>query len=46
MRDPTLTLTTVSGMCGFSNMRTFRRAFLQETGTLPSDAAKEGRSPS
>ena len=44
MRDPTLTLTTVSGMCGFSNMRTFRRAFLQETGTLPSDAAKEGQS--
>ena len=46
MRDPNMTLTTVSGMCGFNNMRTFRRAFWQETGTLPSSAAKEEALPS
>ena len=35
MRDPCLTLTQVSDQCGFENMRTFRRAFVKETGSLP-----------
>ena len=37
MRDPNLTLTWISDACGFANMRTFRRAFLKETGRLPSE---------
>ena len=37
MRDPNLTLTEICGACGYNNMRTFRRAFLQEIGCLPSD---------
>ena len=37
MRNPALTLTMISGACGYANMRTFRRAFLQETGMLPSE---------
>ena len=37
MRDPTLTLTGICGACGFTNMRTFRRAFQQEMECLPSD---------
>ena len=37
MRDPNLTLTVICGACGFNNMRTFRRAFLQEIGCLPSE---------
>ncbi len=37
MRDPNLTLTEICGACGYTNMRTFRRAFQLETGRLPSD---------
>jgi len=37
MRDPNLTLTEISDACGYSNMRTFRRAFLKEVGCLPSE---------
>lgn len=37
MRDPNMTLTEVSDACGYSNMRTFRRAFLKEAGCLPSE---------
>ena len=37
MRDPNLTLTEISDACGYTNMRTFRRAFQQEIGCLPSD---------
>ncbi len=37
MRDPNLTLTEICDACGYTNMRTFRRAFHQEIGCLPSD---------
>ena len=37
MRDPSCTLTMISDACGYSNMRTFRRAFRQEMGCLPSE---------
>ncbi len=37
MRDPNLTLTEICDACGYTNMRTFRRAFMQELGCLPSD---------
>lgn len=37
MRDPNLTLTEICGACGYTNMRTFRRAFQREMGCLPSD---------
>lgn len=37
MQDPGMTLTEICGRCGYSNMRTFRRAFLAETGSLPSE---------
>lgn len=37
MRNPNLTLTWICDACGFTNMRTFRRAFLQEVGCLPSE---------
>ena len=37
MRDPNLTLTEVSDACGYTNMRTFRRAFQAELGCLPSE---------
>lgn len=37
MRDPNRTLTEVCGACGFTNMRTFRRAFQAEMNCLPSD---------
>ncbi len=37
MRDPSLTLTDICGACGYTNMRTFRRAFQLEMGCLPSD---------
>ena len=43
MRDPGLTLTAVCGACGYSNMRTFRRAFLKEVGCLPSEHLGEIR---
>ena len=35
MLDPGLTLTQISDQCGFENTRTFRRAFVRETGSLP-----------
>lgn len=37
MRDPMLTLSQICYSCGYENMRTFRRAFVQETGILPSE---------
>ena len=37
MRDPNLTLTDISDACGYSSMRTFRRAFIKEVGCLPSE---------
>ena len=37
MRDPNLTLTEICDACGYTNIRTFRRAFRQETGCLPSE---------
>ena len=37
MRNPNMTLTEISDACGYSNMRTFRRAFLKEVGCLPSE---------
>lgn len=37
MRDPAYTLTMICDVCGYSNMRTFRRAFLKEVGCLPSE---------
>ena len=37
MRDSGNTLTMISDACGYSNMRTFRRAFLKEVGCLPSE---------
>ncbi len=37
MRDPSLSLTMICDVCGYSNMRTFRRAFQKEVGCLPSE---------
>ena len=37
MRDSGYTLTMISDACGYTNMRTFRRAFLREVGCLPSE---------
>ena len=37
MRDSGNTLTSISFACGYSNMRTFRRAFFKEMGCLPSE---------
>ena len=37
MRDPNLTLTDICDACGYTNMRTFRRAFQQEMNCLPSE---------
>ncbi len=36
MRDPVMTLTNISYTCGYENIRTFRRAFVSQTGMLPS----------
>ncbi len=44
MRDPYMTLTEISDACGFENMRTFRRAFSRETGSLPASYMKSLRS--
>ncbi len=45
MRDSGYSLTMISDACGYSNMRTFRRAFIREVGCLPSEhmAALRGR---
>ena len=37
MRDPARTLTEICGLCGYSDMRTFRRAFQAEMGCNPSE---------
>ena len=37
MRDSGYSLTMISDACGYSNMRTFRRAFIREVGCLPSE---------
>jgi len=37
MRDPRMTLTSICYSCGYENIRTFRRAFVRETGMLPSE---------
>jgi len=39
MRNPEMTLTEICGACGYTNIRTFRRAFRQEVGHLPSEHA-------
>lgn len=44
MRDPHMTLTAVCYSCGYENMRTFRRAFVHETGMLPTAFLQEMRS--
>lgn len=44
MRDPNLTLTEISDACGYTNMRTFRRAFQAEMGCLPSEHLETLRS--
>lgn len=44
MRDPHMTLTAVCFSCGYENMRTFRRAFVHETGMLPTAFLQELRS--
>lgn len=44
MCDPHVTLTSVCYNCGFENMRTFRRAFVHETGVLPTVFLQEMRS--
>ena len=50
MRDPFLTLTQIYYQCGYENIRTFRRAFVQETGMLPAAymraARRAGAAPS
>ena len=43
IRDPYLTLTQISDQCGFENMRTFRRAFVRETGMLPGAYVRQAR---
>lgn len=44
MHDPTANLTQICYDCGYENMRTFRRAFVQEIGQLPSDYLRQIRS--
>lgn len=43
MRDPFMTLTQIYYQCGYDNMRTFRRAFVQETGVLPAAYMRAAR---
>lgn len=43
MRDPFITLTQIYYQCGYDNMRTFRRAFVQETGMLPAAYMRAAR---
>ena len=43
MYDPEMTLTAIYDRCGFGNMRTFRRAFVRETGMLPTEYLRELR---
>lgn len=37
MCDPRMTLTSICYSCGYENIRTFRRAFVRESGMLPSE---------
>lgn len=41
MRNPAMTLSMICAECGYTNMRTFRRAFLKEVGHLPSDQKRK-----
>lgn len=43
MRDPRMTLTSICYSCGYGNIRTFRRAFVRETGMLPSEYQQKQR---
>lgn len=43
MRDPFASLTQICDQCGFENMRTFRRAFVRETGSLPAAYMRAAR---
>ena len=44
MRSPYASLTQICDQCGFENMRTFRRAFVRETGSLPAAYMRAVRS--
>lgn len=46
MRDPSQTLTAICYGCGYENMRTFRRAFVRETGMLPTAYLQKMRTES
>ena len=37
LRKPKMTISQICYACGYENMRTFQRAFLRETGELPSE---------
>ena len=43
MRYPNLNLTQISDQCGFESLRTFRRAFVRETGILPAEYIRSAR---
>lgn len=43
MRDPNMTLTSISYACGYENIRTFRRSFVSQTGMLPSACLQKTR---
>lgn len=45
MQDPDMTLTEICGLCGYSDMRTFRRAFQAEMGCNPSEYLADAKKP-